>query len=218
MSDPYDNGSDDHHSHRRAAHSSGPFTSEAYDDVEAEGAVIDDRDMSGDMLDRPNDVGVALTSDEPSHLAHSSSLSSFVSVNGSTGSRAATTGVPIARVPISNSNTDAATRWSGSSYGRTGAAPNEGSGLKNQASYDWDIVDEREEYGITTDEETDDNDDEDDEDDAEADGDDIEADRTAAIVLAEEGKGTIVRGEGISVDRLVLRPGKEYPSGGLACF
>ena len=159
------------------------------------------------------DVGVGLTSDDAVHLAHSASMSSIAS-----SSRGKYVGAP---VPES-------ARWSGSS---TGLGMGGGRGLsasmndlRNQQalSADWDAVDEREEFGLTTDEETDqegehdfvagmtedtdDNDDEDDEDD----DDELDADRTAAVFMAEEGLGMIIHGEGLPVDRLVIRPGEIY--------
>ncbi|KAF8338004.1 uncharacterized protein EI90DRAFT_3041285 [Cantharellus anzutake] len=138
---------------------------------------VGEADVSGE-LDPADAVGLALTSDEVAHLSHSASASSFTSVSGQQPSDPK--------------------RWSGSSLGRP---VGDASGLNNQTSYDWSAVDEREEYDVPTDSETDVYDDED------VDEDDVEAERTAAIVMAEEGKGLIVRGEGKSVDSLIIHSG-----------
>ena len=132
----------------------------------------------------PTDVGVATTSDEAVHLTHSGSTSSFTS-----GSRART----LHPVPDS-------VRWSDTSYGRAVST----SDLRNRNSNDWDDIVEDEREEITTDDDTDafvDTEDDDEDDDA-------ENDRTAAVLVAEEGLGQIVRGEGCPVDRLVNRQGK----------
>lgn len=134
----------------------------------------------GDL--EPNDVGVATTSDEVVHLAHSTSVPSFVS-----GSRA--------RVvqPVSESM-----RWSDTSYGRGMSM-----GDLRQGPHEWDVVEEEHESATDddidafVDAELDDEDNDDDDDN----------DRTAAVLIAEEGLGLIVRGEGQSVDRLAVRPG-----------
>lgn len=141
-----------------------------------------DGDMSMSELE-PADVGVATTSDEAVQLAHSVSTSSFTS-----GLRART------RHPVPDSM-----RWS-DAYGRGVST----SDLRHRNSNDWgDIVeDEREE--ITTDDDTDafvDTEPEDDDDD------DAENDRTAAVLVAEEGLGQIVRAEGYPVERLIVRQG-----------
>lgn len=135
-------------------------------------------DVSGE-LDPVEAVGLALTSDDIAHLSHSASASSFTSTSGQ-----------LASDPK---------RWSGSSFGRP---VGDSSGLKIQTSYDWDVVDERAEFGGPTDDsETDAYDDDD------VDEDDIEAERTAAIVMAEEGKGMIIHGERKPVDSLAIHSG-----------
>lgn len=64
----------------------------------------------------------------------------------------------------------------------------------------WQTVDERDEAGLTSDDETDDFDDED--------GDESRGEeRTSAIVVAEEGRGMIVRGDGIPAVHLNAEPG-----------
>lgn len=166
------------------------------------------------------EVGVGITSDDAVHLAHSTSMSSLSSAS---------------RVPKAYVAPDSA-RWSGSS---TGLGMSGGRGLsasmhdlRNQhaLSAEWNTVpDEREEYALgngtdaetdeayqdaeesvggfargMTEDTTDDNDDEDDEDDEEDD-----VDRTAAVFMAEEGLGLIIHGEGLPVDRLVIRQGED---------
>jgi hypothetical protein len=79
---------------------------------------------------------------------------------------------------------------------------NDPSALRTQQSIDWDVVDERDEFGLGTDDDETSADDNDDGDDG------MEADRTAAIVMAEQGKGLIVRGEGLPVDRLIVHAGR----------
>lgn len=76
--------------------------------------------------------------------------------------------------------------------------------LRENPSFDmgWQTVDERDEVGLTSDEETDDLGEEDDE------IDDKEEERTSAVVVAEEGRGLIVTGEGIPVVQLRVEPGE----------
>lgn len=76
--------------------------------------------------------------------------------------------------------------------------------LRENPSFDmgWQTVDERDEVGLTSDEETDDLCEEDDE------VDDKEEERTSAIVVAEEGRGLIVTGEGIPIVQLRVDPGE----------
>jgi hypothetical protein len=80
--------------------------------------------------------------------------------------------------------------------------------LTQKPSYDmgWQTVDERDEAGLLSEEETDDEpglgDDLDDEDEEEK-----EEERTAAILVAEEGRGLIVRGDGIPLLQLQVEPG-----------
>jgi hypothetical protein len=74
--------------------------------------------------------------------------------------------------------------------------------LRQNPSFDmgWQTVDERDEVGLTTDDETDDLGAEDDE------IDDKEDERTSAAVVAEEGRGLIVKGE--SIVQLRVEPGE----------
>jgi hypothetical protein len=69
----------------------------------------------------------------------------------------------------------------------------------------WQTVDERDEVGLLSEEDSDDEpglgDDLDDEDE------EREEERTAAIVIAEEGRGLIVRGDGIPLVQLQVEPG-----------
>ncbi|KAG1755090.1 uncharacterized protein EDB91DRAFT_1042494 [Suillus paluster] len=78
--------------------------------------------------------------------------------------------------------------------------------LRENPSFDmgWQTVDERDEVGLTSDEETDDLGDEDDE------VDDKEEERTSAAVVAEEGRGLIVKGEGIPIVQLSVEPGTTH--------
>ncbi|KAG1757379.1 hypothetical protein EDB19DRAFT_1623707 [Suillus lakei] len=78
--------------------------------------------------------------------------------------------------------------------------------LRENPSFDmgWQTVDERDEVGLTTDEETDDLCEEDDE------VDDKEEERTSAVVVAEEGRGLIVTGEGIPIVQLRVDPGTTH--------
>jgi len=75
----------------------------------------------------------------------------------------------------------------------------------------WQTVDERDEVGLLSEEETDDEpglpDDLDDEDEEEK-----EEERTAAILVAEEGRGLIVRGDGIPILQLQVEPGTDQLS------
>ncbi|KAH7915350.1 hypothetical protein BJ138DRAFT_1141928 [Hygrophoropsis aurantiaca] len=78
--------------------------------------------------------------------------------------------------------------------------------LRENPSFDmgWQTVDERDEVGLTTDEETDDLcEDEDD-------TDEKEEERTSAAVVAEEGRGLIVKGEGVPIVQLHAEPGTTH--------
>jgi hypothetical protein len=178
--------SDEMYKYHQSAASGGGLSIDGggeHEDNEEEGDVSIEEGHSG--------VGVGLTADEPVHLAHSSSLSSM------------SVGSSRARVTASLSTMNDANRWSGSSgYGNRYS---DGSGLKHQPSNDWDAVDERDEFGLTTDESETDGDVEEEEDDE---GDDIDDhDRTAAIVIAEEGRGLIVNGDGSNVLSLSVPAG-----------
>ncbi|KAF8323058.1 hypothetical protein DL93DRAFT_2070483 [Clavulina sp. PMI_390] len=128
------------------------------------------------------EVGVATTSDEVVHLAHSASMSSFTS----TASRAR----PMQ--PASDSS-----RWSDVSYGR---GMSMGDLRQGNSAQDWDPVQEEDtdEEDLFVDTELEDDEFED------------ENDRTAAVMVAEEGLGLIVHGESQEVDRLVVRPGTTH--------
>ncbi|KIK47370.1 hypothetical protein CY34DRAFT_9078 [Suillus luteus UH-Slu-Lm8-n1] len=78
--------------------------------------------------------------------------------------------------------------------------------LRENPSFDmgWQTVDERDEVGLTSDDETDDLCEEDDE------VDDKVEERTSAVVVAEEGRGLIVTGEGIPIVQLRVDPGTTH--------
>jgi hypothetical protein len=125
-------------------------------------------------------IGVATTADEIAH-SYAEPLPSSVARQ-------------VASRPGSRPSTFAEqeqTRWSSSSQADSGSKSsswgNFDSNVRNSGSYDWNNVPGHQEGGITTDDE---------------DVYDEEPDRTAAVVLAEEGKGHIVRGEGVDIDRL----------------
>ncbi|KAI0036684.1 hypothetical protein K488DRAFT_35623, partial [Vararia minispora EC-137] len=71
----------------------------------------------------------------------------------------------------------------------------------------WQLVDERDEAEVSSEDETDDLDLDDDDD---LDDLDREEERTAAIVIAEEGRGRIVRGDGVSTAKLRVEPGTTH--------
>lgn len=75
--------------------------------------------------------------------------------------------------------------------------------LRENPSFDmaWQMVDERDEVGLTSGDETDDF--ADDEDGNEGKGEE----RTSAMVVAEEGRGLIVKGDGIPIVQLKVEPG-----------
>ncbi|VDB99833.1 unnamed protein product [Peniophora sp. CBMAI 1063] len=80
--------------------------------------------------------------------------------------------------------------------------------LRTTPSYDlsWQPVDERDEVDLTSeDDDTDLDMDDDDDDDP-----DREEERTAAIVIAEEGRGLIVRGDGVATVKLRVDPGTTH--------
>ncbi|KZV75588.1 hypothetical protein PENSPDRAFT_624362 [Peniophora sp. CONT] len=88
------------------------------------------------------------------------------------------------------------------------AAPAMAPNLRTTPSYDlsWQPVDERDEVDLTSeDEDTDLDMDDDDDDDP-----DREEERTAAIVIAEEGRGLIVRGDGVATVKLRVDPGTTH--------
>ncbi|TDL28319.1 hypothetical protein BD410DRAFT_737533 [Rickenella mellea] len=84
--------------------------------------------------------------------------------------------------------------------------------LRHQTSYDmsWQqTVDERDELGVTSEEDTDYGEHHDDES-----GDELdphrEEERTSAVVVAEEGRGLIVQGDGLPVAQLQIHPGTTH--------
>jgi len=75
--------------------------------------------------------------------------------------------------------------------------------LRENPSFDmaWQMVDERDEAGLTSGDETDDFGDEED-------GNGCKGEeRTSAVVVAEEGRGLIVKGDGIPIVQLKAEPG-----------
>jgi hypothetical protein len=144
-------------------------------------------------------VGIGITSDDVVQLLTSHRNASF----SSTASQS--------RVPIDQS------RWSesysGGSRSRSSSVVQSISGhemppppLRDRASYDmgWQTVDERDEAGISEDE-TDEDPSLDHSFGDEAQGD--EEERTSAAVIAEEGRGVIVRGDNVSSVQLQVQPG-----------
>jgi hypothetical protein len=141
-------------------------------------------------------IGVGITSDDVVHLTNQD-LSMSTSVSHS-------------RAPIDQS------RWSQSYSGSIRSRSslvrsNSSSGHENgifslqQKAPDlsWQPVDERDEVELISDPDTEDTDvDEDDLPEGEH-----EEERTSAIVIAEEGRGLIVRGDGVPVADLVVQPG-----------
>jgi hypothetical protein len=77
--------------------------------------------------------------------------------------------------------------------------------LQQQPSFDggWQVVDERDEAGLLSDEETDDDHGLPDVDENEP----AEEERTAAIVIVEEGRGLIVQGDSVPIVQLQVQPG-----------
>lgn len=75
--------------------------------------------------------------------------------------------------------------------------------LRENPSFDmaWQTVDERDEVGLTSGDETDDFGDDDDGNDGKGE------ERTSAMVVAEEGRGLIVKGDGIPIVQLKVEPG-----------
>ena len=75
--------------------------------------------------------------------------------------------------------------------------------LRENPSFDmaWQTVDERDEVGLTSGDETDDFGDDEDEDESKGE------ERTSAVVVAEEGRGLIVKGDGTPIAQLKVEPG-----------
>ena len=149
-------------------------------------------------------VAVGITSDDVVQLMASDSHAS----SSAFGSQS--------RVPIDQtrwSEYSASIRSRSSSAGHSNANSmyeNIAPRLTQKPSYDmgWQTVDERDEAGLMSEEETDDEpclgDDLDDEDDEER-----EEERTAAVLIAEEGRGLIVRGDVIPLVQLQVEPGTQ---------
>ncbi|EMD41815.1 hypothetical protein CERSUDRAFT_110381 [Gelatoporia subvermispora B] len=151
------------------------------------------------LEDEEHGVGVGITTDDVVQLlARDSGVSS-----------SATQG----RAPVDQS------RWSdlyansirsrSSSVGNTRAETTHEAGtriLRGTPSFDlgWQPVDERDEVGLTSEDDTDD--------DVSLDGDDQEEDEqsTNAVVIAEEGRGIIVQGDDAPIVRLQVHPGTTH--------
>lgn len=75
--------------------------------------------------------------------------------------------------------------------------------LRENPSFDmgWQTVDERDEVGLTSGDETDDFGDDEDENESK------DEERTSAVVVAEEGRGLIVKGDGTPIVQLKVEPG-----------
>ncbi|KAF8271353.1 RhoGEF domain-containing protein [Lactarius quietus] len=146
-------------------------------------------------------IGVGITSDDVVHLTNQdSSMSTSTSVSQS-------------RAPIDQ------TRWSQSYSGSIRSRSslvrsNSSSGHENSTSslqqkpcdLSWQPVDERDEVELISDVDTEDTD---------LEVDDLaeverEEERTSAIVIAEEGRGLIVRGDGMAVVNLIVQPGTTH--------
>ncbi|KAI9460839.1 hypothetical protein BJY52DRAFT_1117480 [Lactarius psammicola] len=146
-------------------------------------------------------IGVGITSDDVVHLTNQdSSMSTSTSVSQS-------------RAPIDQA------RWSQSYSGSIRSRSslvrsNSSSGHENSISslqqkpcdLSWQPVDERDEVELISDVDTEDTD---------LEADDLpeverEEERTSAIVIAEEGRGLIVRGDGVAVTDLVVQPGTTH--------
>jgi hypothetical protein len=145
-------------------------------------------------------IGVGITSDDVVHLASQDP--------------AVSTSVSHSRAPIDQS------RWSQSYSGSIRSRSslirsNSSSGHDNSPSsvqqkppdLSWQPVDERDEVELMSDGDTEDTDLDVDDDLPE---DEHEEERTSAIVIAEEGRGLIVRGDGIAVADLVVLPGASH--------
>ena len=142
-------------------------------------------------------IGVGITSDDVVHLANQDpSVSTSVSQS---------------RAPIDQ------TRWSQSYSGsvrsrsslvRTNSSSghdNSISGVPKPLDLSWQPVDERDEVELISDPDTEDTDLE-----AEDSSEVHEEERTSAIVVAEEGRGLIVRGDGLAVADLAVHPGTTH--------
>jgi len=144
-------------------------------------------------------IGVGITSDDVVHLANQDP--------------SASTSLSHSRAPIDQS------RWSHSYSGSIRSRSslvrsNSSSGHDNSSSsiqpktgdLSWQPVDERDEVELVSDADTEDTD---------SQVDDLpeeepEEERTSAIVIAEEGRGLIVRGDGVAISDLVVLPGASH--------
>lgn len=147
-------------------------------------------------------VAVGITSDDVVQLMTSDSHAS----SSTFGSQSR---VPIDQTRWSEYSASIRSRSSSAGHSNTNSMhDNMAPRLTQKPSYDmgWQTVDERDEAGLLSEEETDDEpglgDDLDDEDEEEK-----EEERTAAILVAEEGRGLIVRGDGIPLLQLQVEPG-----------
>ncbi|KZT43792.1 hypothetical protein SISSUDRAFT_1039690 [Sistotremastrum suecicum HHB10207 ss-3] len=137
-------------------------------------------------------VGVGITSDMAVQLSRDSSFSS------------------VSRVPVASthSSSEPAGRWSAvSNRSSADASETTPPNLRSRPSYDqeWQAVDERDEIGLTSGDETDD------EEKFSIDGHlDADNQRTVAAVIADEGRGTIVNGVGIPIQQLEINLGTTH--------
>jgi hypothetical protein len=167
------------------------------------GSALASGDYGNHVLIASNDddqaIGVGITSDDVVHLANQDSSVS--------------TSVSQSRAPIDQ------TRWSQSYSGSIRSRSslvrsNSSSGHDNSISsvqqkpldLSWQPVDERDEVELLSDPDTEDTD---------LEVEDLpeeeqEEERTSAIVIAEEGRGLIVRGDGLAVANLVVQPGMTH--------
>jgi hypothetical protein len=152
---------------------------------------------SGD--DEEVNVGVGITSDDVVHLLAGNGNASIPSQSR----------IPIDQARWSESYSNGVrSRSSSVAFGVSNSGNENGSpGLDHKPSFDigWQAVDEREEEGLISDDETD-------EDhnlpDAEDEDEEEEDERTAAAVIAEEGRGLIVKGDGLPISDIQVEPGK----------
>ena len=167
------------------------------------GSALASGDYGNHVLIASNDddqaIGVGITSDDVVHLANQDSSVS--------------TSVSQSRAPIDQ------TRWSQSYSGSIRSRSslvrsNSSSGHDYSTSsvqqkpldLSWQPVDERDEVELISDPDTEDTD---------LEVEDLpeeeqEEERTSAIVIAEEGRGLIVRGDGLAVANLVIQPGTTH--------
>lgn len=177
-------------------------------------------DNEDDQPGSPLAIGVGITSDQVNN-PHASALVSNPNLNPNSNSHS--------RVPIDQA------RWShsysGSIRSRTSLVRPNGNGmhdagantsppLNSKKSYDasWQPIterDERDEVDLTSGDETDETDL--DQDDLDDDDDDQEEEAHQAVVLAEEGRGLIVHGEGVPTVQLQVQNGMSICSYAILC-